>query len=570
MMRILCTALRRGGRLMTHRISLLATILLAFPLLFGTMDSGLCAENSPPIQDFDSIMALVELLKAKGVLSDEEVNAYIEQYKEKQRVQAGKGKVITIIPEDHEKEKYMAQITEEVSRQLQDDVKGVRTELRQMSDELLRRSRLAEYHREEIEQKITEDLQNQLQKSGWAQRIRWGGDIRLRYQGDRFDEDNADLLDPSDPSELMNTKTDRDRGRVRVRLAAKADIFGKTEVNIGKVVAGARITTGNEDDPVSTNETLGDYYNRDTVVLDRAYLQWKYTPTLPIWDKYPEIKLVAGRFANPFYSTDLVWDSDISFEGAALSFKTDTLMSNPWKGFLNVGAFPLQEEDLTEKDKWLYAGQVGVQYDKTMGLSWKLGLALYAYRNTVGTPNDSSLPDYYDWTAPEYQQMGNTLIDIDPSTDITTALASEYKLLNLTTTLDYDYWYPIHIMLMADFVKNIGFDRDEVAQRTGNEDVQEEDKGYQVKMLVGHPEFLAFGDWNVSLAYKHLESDATIDAFTDSDFHLGGTNAEGWVLGGGYGLWNNLWLYGRWISSNEIEGPALAVDTFQLDLNARF
>ena len=569
MMRTHSNALRRGG-IRAHRTSFLAPILLAFLLLVGTTGSGLCAEKSPPIRDFDSIMALVELLKAKGVLTDEEVNAYIAQYKEKQRAQAGKKKVITIIPEDHEKGEYVARITEEVSQQLQDEVQGVRTEIAEMSDELLRRSRLAEYHREEIEQKITEDLQNQLRKSGWAQRIRWGGDVRLRYQGDRFDEDNADILDPADPSQLINTKTDRNRGRVRVRLAAKADLIGKTEINVGKAEAGVRITTGNEDDPVSTNETLGDYSNRDTVVLDRAYLQWKYKPTLPIREMYPQVKLVAGRFANPFYATDLVWDSDVSFEGAAFNFQTDTLMSNPWRGFLTLAALPLQEEELSEKDKWLYAGQVGVEYNKTMGLSWKFGVSLYNYRNVHGTPNDPTLPGFYDWTAPEFQQKGNTLIDIDPSASITTALASEYKLLNLTATLDYDYWYPIHLMLTADYVENIGFDRSEVARRTGNDDIQEETKGYQVKMLVGHPDFLAFGDWNVSLAYKHLESDATIDAFTDSDFHLGGTNAEGWVLGGGYGLWKNLWLYGRWITSDQIEGPPLAVDTFQLDLNARF
>ncbi len=555
---------------MSHSMARLLTLMFSLFVLVWGSGPGAFAETASPIRNFDSIMALMELLKAKGVLTDDEVSAYIDQYKASKQAKASKRKVIAIIPDDREKEQYLEQITKEVSEQLQDEVDGVRTDLAHMSEELLQRSRLAEFHRKELERRITEDVQNQLRKSGWAQRIRWGGDVRLRYQGDHFDEENADLLDPANPTELMNTRTDRDRRRVRLRLAAKADLTGKTEINVGKIEAGARITTGNEEDPVSTNDTLGDTFNRDTVVLDHAYVQWTYSPTLPIRGMFPQVRIVGGRFANPFYTTDLVWDSDVGFEGAAVAFRTDTLMSNPWTGFLTLGAFPLQEEPLTKKDKWLYAGQAGVQYDQAMGLSWKFGVALYNYRNMQGVPNDPAMPGLTDWTAPQFQQKGNTLIDIDPTAGITTALASEFRLLNVTASLDYDYWYPIHIRLTGDYVKNIGFDRDEVARRTGNEGIQEENEGYQVRMTVGHKEFLAFGDWNVSLAYKYLEADAALDAFTDSDFHLGGTNAQGWVLGGGFGLWNNLWLYGRWISSEQIEGPPLAVDTLQLDLNARF
>jgi len=75
-----------------------------------------------------------------------------------------------------------------------------------------------------------------------------------------------------------------------------------------------------------------------------------------------------------------------------------------------------------------------------------------------------------------------------------------------------------------------------------------------------------------------------LDSFTDSDFHAGGTDAEGWLLGGYYGLSSNLWLRVRWLSADEIDGaPAgfvqdgepvtfepLAIDVLQVDLNAKF
>ena len=61
-----------------------------------------------------------------------------------------------------------------------------------------------------------------------------------------------------------------------------------------------------------------------------------------------------------------------------------------------------------------------------------------------------------------------------------------------------------------------------------------------------------------------------LDAFTESDFHLGGTDTQGYRITGSYGLVNNVWLRARWISATEIDGPPLAIDTLQLDLNAKF
>ncbi len=68
-----------------------------------------------------------------------------------------------------------------------------------------------------------------------------------------------------------------------------------------------------------------------------------------------------------------------------------------------------------------------------------------------------------------------------------------------------------------------------------------------------------------------------LDAFTDSDFRLGGTNTQGWILGGAYGLTDNTYLTARYMSAEEIDRPALGsgrarlgIDVLQLDLNSRF
>jgi hypothetical protein len=179
-------------------------------------------------------------------------------------------------------------------------------------------------------------------------------------------------------------------------------------------------------------------------------------------------------------------------------------------------------------------------------------------------------------------QKGNTIFNINPNAtkqeELKLALASEYTELNFTGTLDIGFWDPAHIVFFGDYVENIGFDQDKVNALVGDIDPDtagfqappKETTGYQIGMSVGYPKIENSGQWKVSFYYKYLEADAVVDAFTDSDFHLGGTNAKGWILGTEFGLMKNTWLTLRWLTADEISGPPLAIDVLQLDINARF
>jgi hypothetical protein len=61
-----------------------------------------------------------------------------------------------------------------------------------------------------------------------------------------------------------------------------------------------------------------------------------------------------------------------------------------------------------------------------------------------------------------------------------------------------------------------------------------------------------------------------MDAYNDSNFHLGGTNNKGYVIGANFGLANNVWTNVRWLSSQVITGPTYDVDVLLVDLNARY
>jgi len=163
---------------------------------------------------------------------------------------------------------------------------------------------------------------------------------------------------------------------------------------------------------------------------------------------------------------------------------------------------------------------------------------------------------------------GDLVADTDQSRWIY-GLAADYKLANLTAMVDLSHFDPIHVILSGDVVQNIGYDKAEVAARMGA-GYEEKNLAWHAKVTVGHPAISLPGEWQVFLGYKHIERDATLDAFTDSDFRLGGTDAKGYYLGGSYGLDRNTWLSAKWMSADEIDGLPFGVDLFQVDLNAKF
>jgi len=110
-------------------------------------------------------------------------------------------------------------------------------------------------------------------------------------------------------------------------------------------------------------------------------------------------------------------------------------------------------------------------------------------------------------------------------------------------------------------------------------------EGWLADLKIGWPSTTDLGQWQVFGGYRKLQRDAVIDAFTDSDFHAGGTDSKGWHAGVKIGFARNVWLRARWLSANEIDGaPAgftgadkkpvefspLGIDVVQVDLNAKF
>ena len=170
-----------------------------------------------------------------------------------------------------------------------------------------------------------------------------------------------------------------------------------------------------------------------------------------------------------------------------------------------------------------------------------------------------------------FLRQGNTYFDISDGSDPTVnlfALASKFRLLNLNAS----YELPVGrytLGITADAVRNLGYNANYVSGNFGQY-VAPRTKGYQGEVSFGDPTVLRAGAWRGVLGYRYLQRDAVIDAYTDSDFHFGGTDAAGYYIVGDVGVGNRVWVRLRYLSSNAIDGPTLGIDTLQIDLNTRF
>lgn len=435
--------------------------------------------------------------------------------------------------------------------------------------------------KQQIREEVKEDVLAQAKRERWGDpgvlpdwlnRISFAGDVRFRGQADRFPTDNAPNATPQQLQlpefgayNINNTEDPRNRMRLRVRFGAEATIGDS-------VTAALRLTTGSSGtggDPSTENENLGNYNARGTVGFDRAYISVRPTD----WFYF-----TGGRLGNPFLApTTLVWGDDLSLQGAIVGL---TPHFGGFKPFATAGIFPIQDIEPTPlnsaRSKWLYGYQAGVNWQLTQKFSWKIAGALYDYRHIEGVPDPTLVSTQYTLTAAPFRQKGNSVFDINNllntvngTTNYVIGLASKFREANASTSFDLNVYGTKHLVLDADWVKNIGFNRNEILARTGL-DMPEDTLGMQEKLTFGDVSFVRRNSWQAYVGYRHVESDAVVDAFTDADFHLGGTNATGYYLGARYAFESNTTIGLRWYSAKQIDGLPLAIDVLQLDLIAIF
>ena len=351
----------------------------------------------------------------------------------------------------------------------------------------------------------------------WLNRFSFSGDVRNRFEGFFQDGVNA-----------------RTRERVRLR-------FGATMKITDEVMAGFRLVSGDPNDPISANQTLGDAFTKKPFNLDQAYITITPKQTIGLGDwAWNPISITAGKFANPLFRpraasiSEMIWDEDLQPEGTS---ETLTFYEKP-EGLLR--RFQLNaiqwttREAANQADSWVVGGQFVAlaQLLPVLRLTAAAGDYYFSHssllaqaRNTNSSLKLTNSVILKDGTIVQ----GGFPISPGTGNKVVQSYLGGFNIFNGSFQLDYDTGYPKWpATLIGDFAFNT-----------------ESQNGKEFAVWTGlslgvtkNP-----GDWAVSALWAHTETNSVVSYFSFSDFGRdGGTNLQGPYLRVDYMLFPRLVL----------------------------
>ncbi|MEA3539916.1 MAG: putative porin [Pseudomonadota bacterium] len=279
-------------------------------------------------------------------------------------------------------------------------------------------------------------------------RLSLSGDMRVRYESN-FGVAGA---------------RDRDRGVLRARLRAAYAVNDWLTV-------GGELATGDPDDPNSADMTLSNFDDDLQVSLDQAYI--RLTPG--------DLQVHLGKIPQPFMRTELVWDGDVSPQGASAAYTAD-LGGVKLKA---AGLYFLVDESVAGPDSRMIGGQLSMQ--------------------TPSAPIQAELAvGYYDYSLRSL--AGADTGDFRSNLFAGGRYLSDFNLLDVIAALTWnglgEKW---PVRLVGDYVHNYGAATDA-------------DTGFGVDLLVGRA--AKPGDWRFAYGYAEADTDAVLAAFSQDNTNI--------------------------------------------------
>jgi len=360
-----------------------------------------------------------------------------------------------------------------------------------------------------VQPAVAEQVDERMAAVSWAERIRWKGDFRYRYEN--IDEEGKD---------------GRNRSRIRARTHLEADLSPTLEVGIGLATGG--------DDPVSSNQTIGGGGSSKDIKIDLAYFDWS---------GLANTRFTGGKFKNYLIrpgGKGLRWDADWRPEGLGAIWDSDTFFVQALGTWL--------EGDSKNGTEFAWAVQTGMKIKTGDNGKLSFGIGYTVFDIAGRTPLFGDPDDFY----------GNTFRPIpNPDPEIPATLVFAYDYHNIEAFAEWK------LMLGERPFALFG-------SYTVNQEVDENDTGYLLGAKYGSAK--ARGTWDITYFYEKLEADATVGLLSDSDFGGGGTDAKGHVLSGTYAF-HKSWNFKATYFINKIDlasGDPNDFDRLQLDLNFKF
>jgi hypothetical protein len=293
---------------------------------------------------------------------------------------------------------------------------------------------------------------------------RWTGDALLRYEAVR-----------GAPNPLTS---DFERLRLRLRPGVEARIPS------GRFAAGAGLLVSSASDSNDWNMIRNDNFRSDEVAVDRAWVRWSAAQAA--------FSATFGVFEVPLRGTEVLWDRDLRFQGAAAGLElpaAGALVAQRITGGLSVGSQDDEDGSRVAAVRWEGEMARGVSLG---GGFWQFGstedlvAAGYARTNRLAPGGEDYLSDY---------RVANATIG--------------WEWIGATR--------PVRMRL--DLLHNFGAD----------------DRREGVEARVDWGELQGIGSWRLRLVVQRIEQDATPAAFGGDEWWFR-TAQRGARLGWGLGL----------------------------------
>lgn len=369
------------------------------------------------------------------------------------------------------------------------------------------------------------------------------GDIRVRHE-----------------TRSATNQNDIELSRNRERYKITAGV--KTEAGAWySDLAFAMGSEGRSDNATFAGSATNGNAPKETLYVKRAMVGVKATDWLT---------LEAGRIANPLYTTELVWDKDLTHDGAAAKFNY-TL--GDVKVFANAEAFQYKGDskiytngataDVITNE--VFVGQLGAEKEFTDKIKAKAAATYYKYGNAGG--------DFKPGVGTAIVPTGTNVIG-----------TNNLQIVELPGELSYKINDGLTAKLYGDYAINL--DADKRAQLAGDTSSAAKDDtawllGASVKSQAGKKE--ARGDWEVKGWYQQSGLYALDPNAVDSDFFDSKINVKGYVLKGQYALADNVFVNTSYGHSSRLNNDMAATgvngdtsynfkkfDLVQVDLTYKF
>jgi len=314
---------------------------------------------------------------------------------------------------------------------------------------------------------------------------------------------------------------------------------GKIVTSSGKVVTGVATSKGS----VTSSVNFG-----DDLFVGRVFLRNQPTDWLTV---------TGGKIPNPFVSTRMTWDPDISPEGFSEQIKVtlgggshgpsgkdskDVKTVAPAEGmsvdlFANFGQFLYNDvgfennfntgtgpftEVPNANDRWMLGWQIGTKVNFNKNTYFQIAPTLYNY---TGSGTSSSGPFNGD----------NALVILDNKSQASLITfnqtgANDLLVFDVPVEFGWTMWHT-KFSIFGDFAQNL--EASTRAAKAGHPNTKQ-GTAYQVGASIGQTK--KKGDWELRGWYQHSEQFALDPNIIDDDIFDGRLNMQGFYLSGTYML----------------------------------